>query len=123
MGLSPDRWHRIQRELHTVGTVSSTAHADPEFDRTIEFPATPELQPDRMCGQRQLQVTLARAMEKLPKRYQNVVFLYYTNELTMKEIGELMGVNESRVSQIHKIALKKMATVLESEGIHSSEAF
>ena len=52
-----------------------------------------------------------------------MVFLYYTNEMTMKEIGEVMGVNESRVSQIHKIALKKMATVLQSEGIHSAEAF
>ena len=123
MGLSPDRWHRIQLELRTVGTVSATAHPDPEFDRGLEFPATPELQPDRMCVRRQLQTTLARAIETLPKRYQKVVFLYYTNEMTMKEIGEMMGVNESRVSQIHKIALKKMATVLESEGIHSAEAF
>lgn len=123
MGLSPARWHKIQMELRTVGTVSTAAHPDPEFDRPLEFPATPELQPDRMCGHHQLQDTLARAMEKLPKRYQKVVFLYYTNEMTMKEIGELMGVNESRISQIHKIALKKMATVLQSEGIHSAEAF
>ena len=123
MGLSPDRWHRIQLELRTVGTVSATAHPDPDFDRAMEFPATSELQPDHMCGQRQLRVTLARAIDKLPKRYQKVVFLYYTNEMTMKEIGEIMGVNESRVSQIHKIALKKMATVLQSEGIHSAEAF
>jgi RNA polymerase sigma factor for flagellar operon FliA len=123
MGLTPDRWHRIQLELRTVGTVSATAHPDPEFDRPIEFPATAELQPDRMCGQRQLQGTLARAIDKLPKRYQKVVFLYYTSEMTMKEIGAIMGVNESRVSQIHKIALKKMATVLQSEGIHSVEAF
>jgi len=122
MGLSPDRWHKIQMELRTVGTVSAT-HTDPEFDRPLDFPATPELQPDRMCGHHQLQLTLARAMEKLPKRYQKVVFLYYTNEMTMKEIGEVMGVNESRVSQIHKIALKKMATVLQSEGINSAEAF
>jgi len=123
MGLTPARWHRIQLELRTVGTVSATAHPDPEFDRAPEFPATAELQPDRMCGHRQLQVTLARAMETLPKRYRKVVFLYYTNELTMKQIGEVLGVNESRVSQIHKIALKKMATVLQSEGINSAEAF
>src|SRR6202012_4536969 len=32
MGLSPDRWHKIQMELRTVGTVSATSHADPEFD-------------------------------------------------------------------------------------------
>jgi RNA polymerase sigma factor for flagellar operon FliA len=123
MGLSPDRWHRMQMELRTIGTVSATARSDPDFDRAMEFPATEELQPDRMCGHRQLQVTLARAIGKLPKRYQKVVFLYYTDEMTMKEIGDLMGVNESRVSQIHKTALKKMATVLQSEGIHSAEAF
>jgi RNA polymerase sigma factor FliA len=35
----------------------------------------------------------------------------------------VMGVNESRVSQIHKTALKKMAVVLENEGIRSAEAF
>ena len=45
----------------------------------------------------------------LPERYQKVVFLYYTNEMTMKEIGDVLGVNESRISQIHKLALKKMA--------------
>ena len=123
LGLKPDRWHRIQMELRTLGTVSASTPADPECDRPLEFRGNPELQPDQMCGRRQLQVTLARAMEKLPARYQKVVFLYYTNEMTMKEIGAVLGVNESRVSQIHKIALKKMANVLESEGIHSAEAF
>jgi RNA polymerase sigma factor for flagellar operon FliA len=123
MGLTPDRWHKIQLELRTVGTVSASTHLDPDFDKAMEFPATPELQPDRMCCHRQLQDTLARAMGTLPVRYRKVVFLYYTNEMTMKQIGEVMGVNESRVSQIHKIALKKMATVLQSEGIHSAEAF
>jgi len=34
--------------------------------------------------------------------------LYYTNEMTMKEIGGVLGINESRVSQIHKSALEKM---------------
>ena len=70
-----------------------------------------------------MQVTLSRAIGTLPERYQKVVRLYYTKEMTMKEIGEVMGVNESRVSQIHKVALEKMAVALESEGIHSAAAF
>ena len=41
---------------------------------------------------------------------------------TLRQIGDLLGVNESRISQIHKTALKKMAVVLQSEGIHSAEA-
>ena len=75
-----------------------------------------------MCERSQLQQTLARVVGTLPERYQKVVFMYYTNDLTMKQIGDLLGVNESRVSQIHKIALKKKAVVLESEGIRSAEA-
>ena len=123
MGVSMDRWRRMQMELRTVGLVSSTPRPDQERDRTQEFPAAPAFQPDRMCEQRELQTTLARAMGSLPERYQKVVFLYYTNDMTMKEIGDMLGVNESRISQIHKTALKKMAVVLESEGIHSAEAF
>jgi RNA polymerase sigma factor for flagellar operon FliA len=40
----------------------------------------------------------------------------------MKEIGDVLGVNESRVSQIHKTALKKMQVTLQSEGICSASA-
>ncbi len=75
-----------------------------------------------MCERSQLPATLARAIGTLPERYQKVVFLYYTNEMTMKEIGDAIGVNESRVSQIHKLALRKMAVVLEGEGIRSVSA-
>jgi RNA polymerase sigma factor for flagellar operon FliA len=122
MGVSLRRWRQMQMEMRTVGLVSATPNPDQDRERPMEFPATPSLQPDRMCEQRQLESTLARAIGTLPVRYQKVVFLYYTNDLTMKEIGEVLGVNESRVSQIHKIALKKMAGVLESEGIRSAEA-
>jgi len=122
MGLDADRWHRVQMELSMTGVVSATPNPDQEHERPMEFAGAPESRPDRMCERRQLQVTLARAIGKLPERYQKVVFLYYTNDMTMKEIGDVLGVNESRVSQIHKIALKKMANVLEGEGIHSSQA-
>jgi len=108
--------------MRTVGPVSSSAAPDQDRDRTQEFAATPEFQPDRMCERRQLQSTLARAIHTLPERYQKVVFLYYTNDLTMKEIGDVLGVNESRVSQIHKTALQKMAGVLQNEGICSMHA-
>jgi RNA polymerase sigma factor FliA len=123
MGLSMERWHRMQVELRTIGLVSASAHPGQDRDAAQDFAARPDFQPDRMCQRWQLQVTLARAIGTLPERYQKVVVLYYTKEMTMKEIGGVMGVNESRVSQIHKTALKKMAVALESEGIHSVAAF
>ena len=123
LGVSIDRWRHMAMELRNVTTVSTTPRPDQDDDREQDFPAAPDYQPDRMCERRQLQVTLARAIGCLPERYQKVVVLYYTNDLTMKEIGERMGVNESRISQIHKTALKKMAVALQSEGINSAEVF
>ncbi len=84
-----------------------------------EFPTLQEFQPDRMSAG-ELHEMLMRSIETLPKRYQKVVILYYTNDMTMKKIGGLLGINESRVSQIHKTALEKMAIALQSAGIHLS---
>jgi len=123
MGVDMERWRRMQMEMRTIGLVSATPAPDQEGERSHEFAAKPDYRPDLMCERKQLQTTLARAMETLPERYQKVVFLYYTNDMTMKEIGDMLGVNESRVSQIHKTALKKMQVALQSEGIHSAEAF
>jgi RNA polymerase sigma factor for flagellar operon FliA len=59
-------------------------------------------------------------MQPLPERYQAVIKLYYIGGKTMREIGESLGINESRVSQIHRAALDRMAESLQAAGIHSS---
>ena len=122
MGVSPDRWRKMSMEMRTVGLVSTTPREDLDRAPEKELPADVGIQPDRICERRQLKTRLDRAIGMLPARYQKVVFLYYTNDMTMKEIGEMLGVNESRISQIHKLALKKMAECLQSEGIASAAA-
>ena len=124
LGVEVDRWRQMMVDLRSVGLVSASSRANDQEDLPApDFPSKPETQPDRMCVQQQLRTFLADAMKTLPERYQRVVFLYYSNEMTMKEIGGLLGINESRVSQIHKSALEKMAVVLQSAGIRSSHAF
>ena len=124
MGVDVERWRHMMVDLRNVGLVSASQRpADQDDLPAPDFPAAPELQPDSMCSQQQLRSALAVAMKSLPERYQKVVALYYTNELTMKEIGGMLGINESRVSQIHKTALEKMAVVLQESGIRSSAAF
>jgi RNA polymerase sigma factor FliA len=120
IGVSAERWRQLMAEMRNMGLTPS--HSSPAPETAEEVPARPDYRPDRMCEQRQLSSTLARAIGTLPERYQKVVFLYYTNEMTMKEIGDAIGVNESRVSQIHKLALKKMAVALEDQGIRSVRA-
>jgi RNA polymerase sigma factor for flagellar operon FliA len=124
LGIEIGRWRRMAMEMKNLGPVSVSAlRNDPENQTPVEFPAAPDSQPDHVCARHEMTSVIAVAMQTLPERYQKVVFMYYSNEMTMKEIGEVLGVNESRVSQIHKIALEKMATTLHSAGIHSCTAF
>jgi RNA polymerase sigma factor for flagellar operon FliA len=123
MGVDVERWRQIAVELRMVGLLSSsTRPADDDNQTNPEFAASEETQPDMMYVRHEISAVLSQAMQALPERYQKIVSLYYSSEMTMREIGEMMGINESRVSQIHKTALEKMAAVLQSSGIHSSEA-
>ena len=125
MGVEVERWRQMVVELRTVGLISASTRGNDRDNNGAapEFPAKQEFQPDSMCAKEELRDMLMCAMKTLPERYQKVVVLYYTNDMTMKEIGGLLGINESRVSQIHKTALEKMAIALQSAGIHSSGAF
>jgi RNA polymerase sigma factor for flagellar operon FliA len=55
---------------------------------------------------------LSSAISALPERDQIVLNLYYQDELTLKEIGQVLGVSESRVSQIHTAAVVKLRALL-----------
>ena len=124
LGVEVDRWRQMMIDLRSVGLISASVRsADHEDLPAPDFPSNPDTQPDNMCSREQMKSLLSVAMKALPERYQKVVFLYYTNEMTMKEIGGVLGINESRVSQIHKSALEKMQVVLQSNGISSSHAF
>jgi RNA polymerase sigma factor for flagellar operon FliA len=124
MGVEVDRWRQMMLDLRNVGLVSASSRAQDSEDMPApDFPTHPDHHPDTMCAKEELKSLLKTAMQTLPERYQRVVLLYYSNELTMKEIGSMLGINESRVSQIHKAALEKMANALGQAGISSAAAF
>ena len=75
--------------------------------------------PDYICSQRQLRDMLDRVIENLPARHQQVIRLHYCRHMTMKAIAVEMGVNDSRVSQMHRSALQAMACILKESGICS----
>jgi RNA polymerase sigma factor FliA len=124
LGMDVDRWRTMMIDLRNVGLVSASTRSNENEDLPApDFPSKPETQPDSICARAQLKNVLGDAMKSLPERYKKVVVLYYTNEMTMKEIGGVLGINESRVSQIHKSALEKMNAALQATGITSSQAF
>jgi len=124
LGLNLVQWLTTKSDMQAVGLISASSRSEEEADLpSPEFPSGPETQPDSMCAHQQMRSALGDAMKILPERYQKVVSLYYTKDMTMREIGGILGINESRVSQIHKSALDKMATVLQANGISSIHAF
>ncbi len=65
----------------------------------------------------QLREVLGRAIDDLPKKDQMVLSLYYFEDMTMKEIGNVLGISESRVSQIHSRALIHLRRKLPKEDV------
>jgi len=124
LGMDVERWRQMMLDLRNVGLISASTRANDSEDLPApDYPSGPETQPDTMCAREQLRGMLGIAMKTLPERYRKVVMLYYTSEMTMKEIGGVLGINESRVSQIHKSALEKMNVALQASGIRNSQAF
>ena len=60
-----------------------------------------------------MQQALGDAIQRLPERERLVVSLYYYEELTLREIGEVLGVTESRVSQLHTKAILRLKVRLQ----------
>jgi len=61
---------------------------------------------------------LTDAVADLPERDQLLMNLYYVEELNLKEIGEVLGVTESRVSQLLTAVVKKLRGTLNVEPVH-----
>jgi RNA polymerase sigma factor FliA len=70
-----------------------------------------------MTKLKELRSAVVRAIEKLPEKEKLVLSLYYVEELNMKEIGKVMELTESRVSQIHSQAIIHMRSRLRKEGL------
>ncbi len=81
---------------------------------TIEDPQAP--QPQQAMAQTELREALSESIARLPEREKLVVTLYYYEELTLREIGEVLGVTESRVSQLHTKAVLRLKARLSGTG-------
>lgn len=79
-----------------------------------------EVDPYHLCAKKEKIERLAHAVDQLPEREQQVLALYYFEELTMREIGDAMAVGESRVSQIHSLAMVRLRSLLAPAATASS---
>jgi len=123
MGLNARRWQALMVDFRSLGAATQVRPADRDEQYAPETPCPTAQLPDHVLARSEMREKLGLAMKTLPERYQQVVQLYYGREMTMKEIGGVLGVNESRVSQMHKTALERMQSALTGTGICSAAAF
>ena len=121
MGVDAKRWQSLMIDFRSFGLASVQQRSVDRDDLpSKEIPACPKNSPDQLLEQSEMKRTLEVAMQDLPERYRQVVTMYYVADMNMKEIGGMLGVNESRVSQIHKSALAKMQVTLGKNGVRSA---
>jgi RNA polymerase sigma factor for flagellar operon FliA len=123
MGLG--EFQRLRGELHGLDIRSLRGQFnDGLVDENV--PAThPEEDPFHLALRTEMRAILAQAIEKLGEKERRVLGLYYLEELTMKKVGALLNIGESRVSQIHTAALIRLRSRLQSPlgaclGFHDS---
>jgi RNA polymerase sigma factor for flagellar operon FliA len=108
MGLSLRELQHLLNEIRglEIGSLQCEANGDgQEVDLAQNIPGPPDQDPLTLCLASERKERLQKAIAQLPEREQQVLMLYYQQELTMREVGALMGVGESRVSQIHTLAV------------------
>jgi RNA polymerase sigma factor for flagellar operon FliA len=113
LGVSLAKWFRAVRELQTVGMdwlrpMGSVGVKESRPSSEEMVVADNQDHQFQSCYRREQRGILQRSLGRIPERERQVVQLYYDQELTMKEIGEKLGIDESRVSQLHSAALARL---------------
>ena len=108
---------RLGRTILRISTIESTSplSAGENVDGSMLPPALVPSEPpapDKAYEEREVRDRVRAAIASLPPRERKVIGLYYYGEATMKEIGASIGVNESRVSQLHARAVQRLRQAL-----------
>src|SRR5438477_2520902 len=114
MGTDEKKLGRTIVRINAIESTSPLASADNLDESTLPavlVPSEPE-QPDIAYEKSETKDRIRAAIESLPAREQKVIGLYYYQEATMKQIGAEIGVNESRVSQLHARAIRRLRDAL-----------
>lgn len=112
-----------QLRVLDIGVIRPLDATDEDGSSRLELCIDPSEAASTQLERKELRAHLARAIEQLPERERQILSLYYEEELTLAEIGAVIGVTESRVSQLRSLAVSRLRTMLkQSLGVEDREA-
>jgi RNA polymerase sigma factor for flagellar operon FliA len=116
--VSPEQLRQLMTELSYSSlvaleeTIKTGAAADDESSLRDFISDENAIDPSESLESEEAKKMLIKAVQELPEKERKVIILYYYSGLTLKEIGELLGVSESRASQIHSKAISMLKSML-----------
>jgi len=107
LDITLEKYHQISHEMSSAKLLSSEEIS--EFDGSdFGEVRSSELQPEEIAHEHDLNDILVQAIDELPEKEKLVMSLYYDEEMNLKEIGAVLEVSESRISQIHGQAVTRL---------------
>jgi RNA polymerase sigma factor for flagellar operon FliA len=124
VGTDVTRLERTIVRIHTIESTSPMANLEAVDSSTLPAVLVPSepASPHRLFEQAEMRDRIRQALAVLPARERKIVQLYYFEDATMKQIGAAIGVNESRVSQLHARAIQRLRQALESRPAAMTDA-
>lgn len=107
----------LLKKTSVVSLISLDDYLDQNHEVSFSGHSSQSETPESHYEKQELKQILADAIDKLSEKEKKVITLYYFEDLTLKEISNVMGVSESRISQIHSKAVLRLQTKL---GKHKS---
>ena len=113
LGISDDEYLEWQSQMKITNVVSLNEYMEQGAEVPAEgnqFTTSRFDSPEEYIEKEELKKVLEESLEQLTEKEKKVILLYYYEDLTLKEISNVLEVSESRVSQLHTRALQKMRT-------------
>lgn len=123
LGLDLGEFQRLLGDLRglDLGSLHGQSDDNSGEDQLAGVAVRPEDDPFSVTLRAEMRALLSEAIDELEEKEQQVLALYYLEELTMKEVGAIMNIGESRVSQIHTAALIRLRARLSQKFQHESK--
>lgn len=112
LDMDVEKVNQIISEDVTVTSIYDKRGGSEDSMEIIDTIESGKLNPQERMEEKNVKTDLQKALQRLPERERVLMVLYYQENMTMKEIGETLGMSESRVCQLHAQAIMKLKNIL-----------